>query len=306
MSAIINAAVCSNMGKVRKNNEDNFYFNGLYMDESQRNGGGTFKHSSDDPIQIYAVCDGMGGEEGGEDASLSAVRALEQYARTTRKADGTEQLKELLQQISDTIEDNAREKGFHSGTTIAMAVICEDKVRIIHVGDSRVYCLENGKLSRKTVDHSEVQRMFSMGLITAEEMNTHPKRHVITQFLGMSRSSAPVAPTISDREQIRAGQRYLLCSDGLTDMVRDHDIEKILASAANAEDAVKQLTIAALQNGGKDNVTSICLFAEYNKKRESTLSPEKLKKKRTISICGMMLSGIIVAASLFLLFRGMT
>ena len=304
MSIMIDAAVCSNMGKVRKNNEDNFYFNGLYMDESQRNSGGLFNLSVAEPIQIYAVCDGMGGEEGGEDASITAVRALMQYARTTHKANGTEQLKELLQKISDTIEENAKKKGFHSGTTIAMVVICDDTIRVVHVGDSRVYCMENGKLERKTVDHSEVQRMYSMGLITKEEMDTHPKRHVISQFLGMPKSDAMVAPTISEREQLKSGQRYLLCSDGLTDMVKDPEIEKILSSASSAEEAAKQLTIAALHNGGKDNVTSICLFVGSGKGGKSTMSLDKMKKKRTFSICGMILSGMLIASSLFLLFRG--
>ncbi len=303
MSIIIDAAVCSNMGKVRKNNEDNFYFNGLYMDESQRNSGGLFNLAAGDPIQIYAVCDGMGGEEGGEDASLAAVRSLMQYSQTTRKANGTDQLKEMLQQISDTIEDNAKRKGFHSGTTIAMVVICDDTIRIVHVGDSRVYCMENGKLERKTVDHSEVQRMFSMGLITRQEMDTHPKRHVISQFLGMPREDALVAPTISDREQLKGGQRYLICSDGLTDMVKDPEIEAILARAANAEEAVKQLTIAALHNGGKDNVTSICLFVGNEKNVKGSLSLDSLKRKQAISIGGLVLSGIMLASGLFLLLR---
>ena len=303
MSIIIDAAVCSNMGKVRKNNEDNFYFNGLYMDESQRNSGGLFNLAAGDPIQIYAVCDGMGGEEGGEDASLAAVRALMQYSQTTRKPNGTDQLKEMLQQVSDTIEENAKRKGFHSGTTIAMVVICDDTIRIVHVGDSRVYCLENGKLDRKTVDHSEVQRMFSMGLITREEMDTHPKRHVISQFLGMPREDALVSPTVSDREQLKGGQRYLICSDGLTDMVKDPEIEAILSKAANAEDAVKQLTIAALHNGGKDNVTSICLFIGNEKNAKGSMSMDSLKKKQMISIGGLVLSGIMLASGLFLLLR---
>ncbi len=76
----IDAAVCSNMGKVRRNNEDNFYFNGVYMNEAQRNKGGLFSKVCDDDKQIYAVCDGMGGEEGGEDASITAARGLKQYA----------------------------------------------------------------------------------------------------------------------------------------------------------------------------------------------------------------------------------
>lgn len=303
MPYIIDAAVCSDMGKVRGNNEDNFYFNGLFMDESQRNSGGMFSLKAGEPVQIYAVCDGMGGEEGGEDASLSAVQALAQSSESIREGGGSEELKELLQRISDTIEEGAREKGCHSGTTIAMAVICDDMIRVVHVGDSRVYCLENGKLHRKTVDHSEVQRLFSMGLISREEMDTHPKRHVISQFLGMPRSEAQVAPKISDPEKIRPGQRYLICSDGLTDMVKDPQIEQILARAETAESAAKQLTAEALHNGGRDNVTSICLFVGDGQDSEA-LPMDRLKRNRAISAGGMVLSGILIGISLFLLLTG--
>ena len=303
MSIKIDAAVCSNMGKVRKNNEDNFYFNGLYMDESQRNSGGLFNLTSNDPIQMYAVCDGMGGEEGGEDASITAVRSLMQYNRTSHRVNGSQQLKEMLQRTSDTIEDNANKKGFRSGTTIAMVVVCDDTIRIVHVGDSRVYCLDNGKLNRMTVDHSEVQRMFAMGLIKEEEMDTHPKRHVISQFLGMPRSDALVAPTISDRLKLKSGDRYLLCSDGLTDMVKDPEIHDILSKAGNAEEAVKNLTIAALHHGGKDNVTSICLFVGSDRSGGRSVSMDSLKKKRGLAIGGMLLSGIMVAVSLLMFFR---
>ena len=305
MAVLIDAAVCSNIGKKRKNNEDNFYFNGLYMDETQRNSGGLFNLASGEPTQIYAVCDGMGGEEGGEDASISAVRALLQYSGKNEEVNGTKQLKVLLQEISDEIEENARKKGFHSGTTIAMAVICDDAIRIVHVGDSRVYCLEDGKLVRKTTDHSEVQRMYSMGLITREEMDTHPKRHVINQFLGMPRSSAAFSPAISDEEQLKEGQRYLICTDGLTDMIKDPVIEKILTDSINAEDAVRQLTVEALNNGGKDNVTSICLFIGDRNSRKSTFSMKELKRKRNLSVFGIVLSGMIIASALFLLLRNL-
>ena len=302
MSIAIDAAVCSNMGRVRKNNEDNFYFNGLYMDESQRNAGGLFNLGSTEPIQIYAVCDGMGGEEGGEDASITAVRSLMEYAKSEHRVNGSQQIKDLLQKISDTIEENAQKKGFHSGTTIAMVAIVDDTIRIIHVGDSRVYCLENGKLTRKTVDHSEVQRMFSMGLITEEEMDTHPKRHVISQFLGMSRSDGLVAPAISEREQLRKGQKYLLCSDGLTDMVKDPEIREILAKAGTAEEAVKQLTIAALRNGGKDNVTSICLYIGNEKGSNKGTSLKGFKRNRLLAACGLAASCIMIVSSLIMLF----
>ena len=108
MSIAIDAAVCSNMGRVRKNNEDNFYFDGLYMDEEQRNEASAYHQVNENSTQIYAVCDGMGGEEGGEDASIAAVRGLKQYARQPNP-DDENLLREALQEISDGIDRRAQE-----------------------------------------------------------------------------------------------------------------------------------------------------------------------------------------------------
>ena len=272
----IDAAVCSNMGKVRRNNEDNFYFNGVYMNESQRNKGGLFSKVCDDDKQIYAVCDGMGGEEGGEDASITAARGLKQYAEETSHIDSSTRLKNALQNISNTIEANASRKGFRSGTTIAMVVVEEGNLRTVHVGDSRVYGVQDGQFSRMTVDHSEVQRLFSMGLITEAEMSTHPKRHAISQFLGMPHEEVLLSPTVSTRIPLKAGNRYLLCSDGLTDMVPDQEIGQILTRAASAEEAVRRCVSTALQHGGRDNVTCIALFLKPGDAKMKRSSKNKL------------------------------
>ena len=306
MSLKIDAAVCSNMGRVRKNNEDNFYFNGQYLDESGRNKGGVFKRICDDDTQIYAVCDGMGGEERGEDASITAVRALEKYAKAERHVDGSQQLTAMLQNISDAIEANAQKDGIRSGTSIAMVTLHNNMLRTVHVGDSRVYSMENGKLTRMTADHSEVQRLYAMGLIKAEEMDTHPKRHVISQFLGMPRADGLVSPSISSREPLKGGKRYMICSDGLTDMVKDPEITQILSQAKNAEEAAKQLTIAALRNGGKDNVTTICLFVGNGKGAgEGIINKLKndLKLNLKLSVAGMAISGGMVLFSLAMIIR---
>lgn len=301
MSFKIDAAVCSNMGRVRKNNEDNFYFNGDYLDEGRRNKGGLLKRTCQDDTQVYAVCDGMGGEERGEDASITAVRALAQYVRSERRVDGSQQLTAMLQNISDTIESNAQKESILSGTTIAMVTVHNDMLRTVHVGDSRVYSMENGKLTRMTVDHSEVQRLYAMGLIKAEEMETHAKRHVISQFLGMPRADGMVSPSISAREPLKTGKRYLICSDGLTDMVKDAEISQILSQTGNAEEAVKQLTIAALRNGGRDNVTTICLFIGNEKAAANGIISnfkQNLKLNLKLSVVGMALSGAMILFSL--------
>ena len=304
----IEAAVCSNMGKVRKNNEDNFYFDGKYMNESQRNAGSLLTKESDEDLQIYAVCDGMGGEEAGEEASISAVRGLYQYARSNYNWDDEGQIKSALQKISDSIEDAAKSKGYHSGTTIAMVILHHNKAKTVHVGDSRVYCYENNKLSRLTVDHSEVQRMLSMGLISESELDTHPKRHVISQFLGMPRDDALLSPSISNEIALKENKRFLICSDGLTDMVKDPQISEILSAEKNVQDAANQLIEAALHNGGKDNVTVICLDvkgAKENGKSQKNGRKNGLlsgKRKMRLSVGGMIVSLILIlfTAAMFL------
>jgi protein phosphatase len=243
------------MGRIRKNNEDNFYLNGFFMDEAKRDAGGVFTEKFSHMPMIFAVCDGMGGTARGEDASICAVRKLKEYSQKGSKINGTDEIGALLQRISDEIENQYR----GSGTTIVMVIIQDNYARIVHVGDSRAYTLFSGAFNRATTDHSEVQRMYSMGLITKEEMDTHPKRHMINQFLGMPRDEAMVAPGFSDRIPLREGMRFMMCSDGLTDMVDDNTIGVILSSNPDAKDACKALVQTALNNGGKDNVTVMCL-----------------------------------------------
>ncbi len=305
MQYIIEAAVCSNMGKVRKNNEDNFYFDGKYMNESQRNAGGLLNNKSDKDLQIYAVCDGMGGEEAGEEASISAVRGLYQYAHSNYHWDDDGQIRSMLQKISDSIEDTAKSKGYHSGTTIAMMVFHHNKAKTVHVGDSRIYCFENKKLSRLTVDHSEVQRLLSMGLISEKEMDTHPKRHMISQFLGMPREDALLSPSISSEITLKENKRFLLCSDGLTDMVKDPQISEILSAAKNVQDAADQLIAAALHNGGKDNVTVICLDVKGAKESAKPQKKRILngKTKQWLSIGGMGVSLIMIVFTVIMILK---
>lgn len=260
MSLRIQAAVSSNRGSVRKNNEDNFYFDGFFMNEKQREETIHRETESENGAKIYAICDGMGGEEAGEDASMTAVRCLKQHEKKLTDKLDKEQIKATLQEISNLIENNASKKGYHSGTTIAMVLICQEQAAFVNVGDSRIYCYENNSLKRISVDHSEVQRLFAMRVIKAEEMASHPKRHMITQYLGMPHEKALLSPCIKLPEPLRAGQKILICSDGLTDMVDDTCIQKIIAEADTAQTAVHQLNNMALENGGKDNITIICLF----------------------------------------------
>ncbi len=210
--------------------------------------------------------------------------------------DSSTRLKSALQNISNTIEANASRKGYRSGTTIAMIVMEEGSLRTVHVGDSRIYGVRDGQFSRMTVDHSEVQRLFSMGLITEAEMDTHPKRHAISQFLGMPHEEVLLSPTVSARIPLKAGDRYLICSDGLTDMVKDPELSQILTRAASAEDAVKHCVSSALQHGGKDNVTCIALFLKSGDSKMKRGTKNKLAL--WLSALGALAGAGLIALSL--------
>ena len=168
----------------------------------------------------------------------------------------TKDLKSILSgsivRVSNLIADTARENSDFAGmgSTVVLAVRCGKKLCVAHVGDSRAYLFRSGKLQRLTKDHSLVQSLIDSGQITAEEGETHPHRNVITRVLGYSEDMLPEI-CISD---VKPGDRFLLCTDGLTVTVRDGELEKILQE--NAPESLADLLVArALDAGGPDNVT---------------------------------------------------
>ncbi len=255
---IIESVVINNKGRVRGNNEDNFFLNGIYLQRKEMDEGAFISNSSEDLFQLYAVCDGMGGADSGEEASYCAVHELSLGYQELNKKLQPDELTDVLYNISEKIRQEALQRGQKSGTTIAMAVVDDGQLCLANVGDSRVYRLRNNSLQQMSVDHSKIQRMMSMGLITPEQARTDPSRHVITQYLGMP-SDIKIAPYISQPSELRENDIYLLCSDGLTDMVEDKQIEAVLASKADLKEAAQTLMKAAMQNGGRDNTTIMLL-----------------------------------------------
>lgn len=258
--AAIQGAAANNKGRVRGNNEDNLYFNGVYIHREKMDQGYLASEKFRTAVQLYAVCDGMGGADAGEEASYAAVKELSDKKQEYQKADSKGMI-ELLRVLSDKIYKEAMERGQKSGTTIALMQIKGAKVTFVNIGDSRIYRLRNGVLKQISLDHSKVQRMVSMGILTPEQAKKDPARHVITQYLGMS-PEVKVSPYIISDEKLEQGDAYLLCSDGLTDMVEDSQIEEILKEKGKPQEAVTELVKAALRNGGRDNITAIVLRVE--------------------------------------------
>ena len=287
----IRAAVANNKGRIRGNNEDNFYLNGTFMARRKMDEGASVTSSSQDSVQMYAVCDGMGGTDCGEDASCRAVTELSARKQEHRQMVNPRELTSVLRAISDKINKDAVQKNQKSGTTIAMLAIADGQATLANVGDSRIYRFRGKKLTQVSVDHSRVQRMISMGILTPEQAKKDPGRHVITQYLGMP-SDIKISPYIVPNEELRNNDVYLLCSDGLTDMVEDEQIEAILRAKDKPLEAVQELLKTALNNGGRDNVTVMVLRVMKDANAAGSL------KKRSTKEMAIMVMQILTGAGI--------
>lgn len=295
MGLKISAAVYSHIGG-RSNNEDNFYLNGVFMDRSQMNRGGQFLSEFSDATQIYAVCDGMGGAEYGEEASLYMTQVLKEYQGECDQPDSSVYLGNMIARASAGIDMISKSKNLmigDCGSTIAMLVLRDHFFRTVHVGDSRVYRLRGGRLEQLTKDHSEVQRLIDIGEISREEAWQHPLKNVITRHLGMPTDGKPLVPTISNRMDLYPGDRYLICSDGLSDSVHDKSIEDMLCQGDNALNTAAKLVrtaLAACQESGvqSDNITVILLDVREIGKRGKEARRVKMLKAFRLLVCALI------------------
>ncbi|MEA9985174.1 MULTISPECIES: PP2C family protein-serine/threonine phosphatase [Subtercola] len=209
---------------------------------------------------IFAVADGMGGHAAGDIASAAVVNRLGAVSGEPFTTGDVidEALLRALEDI-DVVGD-ANERG--TGTTVTGVALTQldghPTWAIFNIGDSRVYLYESASLERLTIDHSVVQELVDAGLITAEQAETHPDSNIITRAVGFHETPAPDYSTLA----VAAGQRFLVCSDGLTKELTDHGIAHYLAISVTAEDAARSLVEAALSNGGRDNVTVLVIDVE--------------------------------------------
>lgn len=255
----VRGVVLNTKGLTRKNNEDNFCFNGRYMRLREMDESAFLQGSCGDVVQLYAICDGMGGADAGEAASCRAVKELALEKRKGLQEMDPEKLTSVLQRISDRISEEASQKALKSGTTVALVLIRDGRMMLANVGDSRIYRFRGDKLAQMSLDHTKIQKMLAMGLITPEKVKTSPVRHVITQYLGMP-SGRKVAPHIISEEELCKNDIYVLCSDGLTDMLEDSEIEAVLQKRLEPRETAMELLKAALDNGGRDNLTVMLLY----------------------------------------------
>jgi serine/threonine protein phosphatase PrpC len=227
---IIEQASRTDAGRQRRANEDSFYAR----------------------APAFAVADGMGGAQAGEVASQIAAESFEQ-----RTDDGNpeQQLARVAhaanRRIFERGEGDSSLRGM--GTTLTGALVADDEVTIVHVGDSRAYLMRDGELRQLTRDHSLVEELRRQGRLTSEEAEEHPQRSVVTRALGVE----PDVQLDVHTHQARSGDLFLLCSDGLTSMVRQDRMQEIVASSPSLQTAADRLVAEANEMGGRDNITVV-------------------------------------------------
>lgn len=257
----IEACAINHKGFIRKNNEDNYYLDGSYLSlEHADEPSCLVKFLNDANAVIAAVCDGMGGAQAGEEAAYSVVTSLEKSMVGKNLVREKERMAHELCVISRHVYELRTQRNVGiMGTTIVLACIEKGHLLVSNVGDSRAYLMRRGELKQISEDHSEVQRMVNMGLISREMMKMHPRRHIITQYMGVSDKELLIVPFFSDVIELCGGDRILLCSDGVTDMLEDETIAEILRSENVCEQAAQLLISEVLNCGGTDNATVILL-----------------------------------------------
>ena len=210
---------------------------------------------------LFIVADGMGGHKAGDVASREAIERFVKYACTTHMSDPANILDAGIISVNKDIYDMANSNRDYSGmgTTFVAASLVENHVYIANVGDSRLYLIGRD-IRQITRDHSLVEDMVRMGVLEREEARTHCKKNVITKAIGVADDKTST-PDIFEIE-VENGDKLLLCSDGLTNMVEDYDIKKIVKDNDSIEDAVRELIRQANENGGKDNISAILIEPE--------------------------------------------
>ncbi|MCB9528260.1 MAG: Stp1/IreP family PP2C-type Ser/Thr phosphatase [bacterium] len=238
----------SDPGKVRTHNEDS-----LLVDAD----GG-----------VVVVADGMGGHKAGDVASKLAVAAVREafsggddepqpsrWLLFRRKLTGKDRLVEAIQRANRVVLETARRKPECSGmgTTVVALVMDDGALYYAHVGDSRLYRLRDGALVQLTEDHSLLNEYLKLGVIKPDMAQRFPYKNIIVRALGLS----PGVEVDADVDRPQVGDRYLLCSDGLTDMAEEEEVRGVLARGGDPETAAAALIELALEGGGLDNITAV-------------------------------------------------
>ncbi len=298
---IISAFGRSNVGKKRGNNEDNFYLSGVTVDSANDI---TAKFSDSSKLAT-AVFDGMGGEAAGEKASqIAAVTFGEKLSEIINSDFSESVITSTIESANQKVCDEIRKMGKRMGCTYVSLGFSNNTIHIANVGDSRAYLLRDGKLHCISKDHTVSQSMVDSGVISYEDSQKIKEKHMLTQHIGIFPDEMVLEPYFKSFEA-KENDVVLLCSDGLTDMLSDSEIQAVLQQQTNPEEATNFLVEKALENGGKDNVTVIVAKVSV---KEDVVPPviKPANNNRKFFIIGGSVGLVIlaIAISIFFLSKG--
>ena len=249
----VEAAVISHPGILRENNEDNFFLNGIYKQAETGNDSSLFKSDCHDKRQLYAVCDGIGGMNNGEVAAQLVASHLAVFLSAGIR-DFPRYMQEYIDKMSNTLQspDNGCSP---AGCTLAIVYLDGSRIRVAHLGDSRVYFKRgNLVLTQVTEDHSQAAWFATQGILTPEQAEIHPSRNVLRRYIGAP-NQCERTTDISGAMRLRRGDVFLICSDGLSNMVDVLEMDAEVLQWQNSADVCRSLVTLALTRGGKDNIT---------------------------------------------------
>jgi PPM family protein phosphatase len=271
----LNVTALSHAGMTGKNNEDRFDVSSFELE------GGT-------PVLFAVVSDGIGGHRAGEVAAELAVNYIAEYVSNSNGRNPVQIMQTAIHTASEAIVSRSASKEEHlgMGATCACAWLEGHHLFIAYVGDSRIYLVRDGSIQRLTVDHTWVQEAVDRGIITPAQVHDHPNVHVIRRHLGsvelpqvdfrlrMDDSESTQQSHDNQGTLLRPGDRLLLCTDGLTDMVWDDEILRLILTRNSLKSAAEDLIEQANERGGHDNITVILIGIPAGGSKEPS------KKKR--------------------------
>lgn len=246
----LQASCSTNIGKVRRKNEDNLFFVNKLLEQDHKNlHEAYYTQVATDNFVSFAVFDGMGGESHGEIASYIAAESLFNYKRA--KKNFVVSVKNYLNNYIFEANENVFNKSVeldrcYMGSTVAMLTFYKNVVYVCNLGDSKIFRFRNNSLMQISVDHTDEKFLKANGVT-----NRKPR---LTQHLGIDPDEMRLEPYIA-KGHINSGDRYLICSDGLTDMISNAEIIRRLRDVKDIDACVNELISEALANGGRDNIT---------------------------------------------------
>ncbi|MCQ2470179.1 MAG: protein phosphatase 2C domain-containing protein [Ruminococcus sp.] len=254
----VRISYASNVGKVRTKNEDDLFIDGLGTRAKENMAGNRILNHSE--RYVFAVCDGMGGEQFGDEASSIAARTIAHFSyvlNASKPADLSDNVNALATEANNRISGMVYAKRANlSGSTLVMACLRKNMAYIFNLGDSRAYFCKGGVLRQITDDHTVARRKVKSDIISENEAKSTPDSHKLTTFLGIDTRWIGLKAQSYEPIDIRSGV-LLLCSDGLSDMCSEAEITEILSGEHS--NSAERLVNKAIENGGQDNITCIVI-----------------------------------------------